>query len=160
LLHSCRGLRDVDIPSRIDGDLVSRSDDSLWLNVTGDLEGLAIEDEDAVAAAHVKELLVRIRRQREIARKRNVSSHQLLQKCAVFREHLNAPVFAIGDIDGSILRDSNGMDDAELLRAGIGETFRRDDLAVVVIGRLIAERAPHTFERAAVRIEYRDAVIA
>jgi hypothetical protein len=42
----------------------------------------------------------------------------------------------------------------------LGKALRRDDLTVVVVDRLVGEGPPHTLERAGVRVEHRDAVIA
>src|SRR5579872_5100145 len=52
------------------------------------------------------------------------------------------------------------MYDAELLRPGIREGGGRNDCAVVVVHRLVAERAPHALELATGRIKDSDAVIA
>src|SRR5438552_815399 len=136
------------------------SENSRRLNVADNLQRLAIENENAISTADVEVLLVRIGRQCEVARKRNVGLDELLQKLPVFREHLNATVFAIGDVYGSILGDSNRMNDAELLWPGIGERFWRHDLAIIIIHGLVAERAPHPLECAAVRVEYSNAMIA
>src|SRR5213080_102492 len=77
-LHSHRGLRDVDIPFRIDCDLVACSKNPRRLNIADNLQRLAIENENAISTADVKVLLVRIWRQREVARKRNVGLDELL----------------------------------------------------------------------------------
>ena len=58
------------------------------------------------------------------------------------------------------LGDADGVHDAELRRAGIGKARRVDHLAIVVVRRLVAECAPHALERAGIRIEDGDAMIA
>src|SRR5207244_11132132 len=84
----------------------------------------------------------------------------LLEKLAFLREHLNPAVLAIGDVNGPVLRNPDGMHDAELLRTGIREALWRHDLAVVVIRRFVAKGAPHPLERPAIRIEDNDPVVA
>jgi hypothetical protein len=61
---------------------------------------------------------------------------------------------------GAVFGDADGVYYAELLRAGIREAGRRDQLTVVVVHRLVAECAPHPLELASVRVEDNDAVIA
>ena len=107
------------------------------------LERLAIDDLDVVAVADVEELLVGIRGQREIAGERRVGLDQLLEELAVAREHLHAPVFAVGHIDGAVFRDAHRVHDAEVLRAGpSGKLLRSDHLAVVVVAGVLPN-APH-----------------
>jgi len=50
--------------------------------------------------------------------------------------------------------------DAEILRTRIGEALYGRRLTIVVIHRLVAEGAPHPLERAGIRIEDDDTVIA
>src|SRR5207249_1935701 len=73
-LHTRRGLRDVQISFRIAGNLMPGSNDASRLDVTYNLERLAIHNENAVPSADIKELLVRIGRQSEIARERYIGS--------------------------------------------------------------------------------------
>src|SRR6202140_797109 len=61
---------------------------------------------------------------------------------------------------GAVFGDADGGFYADLLRGGIREAGRRDQLTVVVVHRLVAECAPHPLELASVRVEDNDAVIA
>ena len=74
---------------------------------------------------------------------------------------LDAPVLPVGHVHHPVLRDAYGVHDAEILRArALRKARRGDDLAMVVIHRLVGECAPHPLERAGVRVEHRHAVIA
>ena len=52
------------------------------------------------------------------------------------------------------------MHDAELLRTRIGKALWSHNLAIVVIHWFVGESAPHPLERAAIRIEDSNTVIA
>src|SRR6185295_16349687 len=46
------------------------------------------------------------------------------------------------------------------LRSGFGEVVARHDIAMIVVGRRLTERAPHALERAGIGVEHSDAMIA
>ena len=73
------------------------------LDLADDLERLAVDDGDGLAAADIEELLLRIGRQREVARERRVGADQLLHELAVAGEHLHAAVLAVGEIDHAVV---------------------------------------------------------
>ena len=73
------------IAFRIGGDLVAAADHARHLDRADDLERLAIDDDDVVAVADVQELLLRIRRKRQVPRERRVGLHELLHELAVGR---------------------------------------------------------------------------
>ena len=120
---------------------MARPDDPCGLDVAHNLQRLAIDNENAVAAAHIEELLVRVRRQGQIASKRYAASDQLLQELAVFGKHLDAPVFSISDIHCTVIGHADGVYDAELLRSRIREAGWRNHRAVVIVRRLEIGRA-------------------
>ena len=62
LLHSCGGLRDVDIAFGIGRDMMAGSQNAGRLDRADDFERLAIDDGNAFAVADVEELLLRVRR--------------------------------------------------------------------------------------------------
>src|SRR5439155_18312416 len=116
---------------RIGRDLVARSNYARWLDVAHNLERLAVDYENAITAADIEELLVRIRRQGQVASKRRAGSDELLQELSVLGKHLDAPVFPIGHIHGPVFGDADGVHDAQLRRSGIRETGRGNHLAMV-----------------------------
>src|SRR5262249_57767012 len=118
-------------------DLVTCSDDSWGLDVTHNLERLTIKDENTVTAADIKKLLIRVGRQGQIAGERRAVSDELLYELAILVEHLDTPVFPVSHINGSVLRDSDCVHDAELIGPWIRETLRGNHLAVVIIHRLV-----------------------
>src|SRR5262249_44404479 len=151
----------VDVALRVGRNVVAAADLSGQLDAADDLHRLAIDDDDVVAVADVEELLIWIRRERQVTRELRVGLDDLLQELAVRRERLDAAVLPIRDVDGAVLRQTDGVNDAEVLRPISRWKFlRRDDLAMVVVNWLIAERAPHPFELAAVSVEHDDAVVA
>src|SRR5205085_1863123 len=88
---------------------------------------------------------------------------------SVFGEHLDAPVFPVGDVHRAIPGDADGVYDAELRRPGIREAGRGRTVAVriqtvtsaiVIVHWLVAECTPHPLKRSAIRIEHNSAVIA
>src|SRR6185503_21038858 len=95
LLHAIAGAGHVKVAFLIGGDLVPASQHTRALNAADDLERLAIDDRDFLSIADVEELLLRVRRQRQVARKRRIGLDQLLYELAVVGEHLHAPVFPI-----------------------------------------------------------------
>src|SRR5260370_35232988 len=139
---------------------MARPDYACGLDIAHNLQCLAIEDKNVIAAADVEELLVGIRRQSQIERKRFAGSDQLLQEFAVFGKHLNAPVFSISHVDGAVIGQADGVYDAELLRSRMREAGWRNDHAVVIVHWLVAECAPHPRELATIGIEDSNAVIA
>src|SRR3984957_2780712 len=82
------------------------------------IERLAVEDRDLLAVADIEELLLLVRRQRDAAGERRVALEVLLEELAVVREHLDALVLAVGDIDEAIIRDAQRVHDRKLRRAG------------------------------------------
>ena len=124
------------------------------------LERLAINDRDLLTVSNVQELLFRVRGQRQIPCKRRTGLDQLLDELAVIREHLDAPVFPIGHVHRPVVGHADGVHDAEILRTRIREALYGRSLTIVVIHRLVAEGAPHPLERAGIRIEDDDTVIA
>src|SRR5437867_2765662 len=82
------------------------------------LERLPIDDRDFVAVADVQELLIAIRRQREIPGERRRRLHQLLDELSIGGEHLDAAVLAVGYVDHPVLRHADRVYGAEVLRTG------------------------------------------
>src|SRR5947209_5412008 len=133
LLQSRCRLHDVEIALRIDINVMTRSEDARRLGTADDLQRLAIENEDLVASTNIEELLIGIRRECEIAGKSYVSPGDLLYELALFRKHLNATVFAIGHINGSVLRHADRVYDAELIGTRIRKSLWRHDLTMIII---------------------------
>src|SRR5262249_1846463 len=77
LLKSGSCLCDIQITFGVSRDLMARADHARRLDVADDLERLAIKDENSIAASDIKELLVGIRRHREVASKRYVGLNEL-----------------------------------------------------------------------------------
>src|SRR5258708_39225742 len=118
---------------------MARPDYGWGFDIASNRQCVAIDDKNVIAAADVEELLVGIRRQSQIARKRFAGSDQLLQEFAVFGKHLNAPVFSISHVDGAVIGHADGVYDPELLRSRIREAGWRNDHAVVNVRWLVAE---------------------
>src|SRR5207237_2195649 len=125
----------VQVPLRIGGHVVRVPEVAqlgpLLAEVTEDAERLPVQDPYVAVAEirHVEVFLLRICRKREPARGRGalvlpVDEHLRLI-LAVEREHLNTAVAPIGNIDESVIRDPNGVDDAPLLRARAFKIARR-----------------------------------
>jgi predicted enzyme related to lactoylglutathione lyase len=160
LLQSGAGLRDVDVALRIGGDLVAAADHARNLDGPSDFERLASDDHDVVSVSNVQESLVRVRGQCQVSREGRVGFDQLLHECSVGHEHLDAPVLPVGHVHHPILGHADGVHGAEILGSRtIREALWGDHLAVVVIHRLLAERAPHPLEHAGVGIKHGDTVI-
>src|SRR4029077_12537786 len=105
-----------------------------------DIERLAINDGNAFVGAHIQELLSGVGGQRQIARKRRAGSDQLLHELAVVGEHLNAPVFPIGQIHRPIVGHADSMRDIEMRGSlGIRKGLWRDDRTAVLAARPLAE---------------------
>src|SRR3989442_1085477 len=160
LFESPRRLHDVEIALGIDSNVMTCSEDACWLGTADNLQRLAIENENLVAATNIEELLIGIRRQCEIAGKGYVSPDDLLYELALFRKHLNATVFTIGHINGSVLRHADRVYDAELIGTRIRKSLWRHDLTMVIIDRFVPKGSPHSLEGAAVRIENDDTMVA
>src|SRR6188474_1952357 len=90
------------------------------LDVADNLHRLAVDDDDVVAVADVEELLIAIRRKRQVACELRVGLDDLLEELAVRCERLHAAVLAVRDVDNAVLRQADRMDDAEVLRAVSG----------------------------------------
>src|SRR4029079_9212017 len=86
------------------------------LDAADDLHRLAVDDDDVVAVADVEELLIRIRRKRQVTCELRIGLDDLLQELAVRRERLNAAVLAIRDVERAVFRQTNRVHDAEILR--------------------------------------------
>src|SRR5437867_10664373 len=160
LLQSRCRLHDVEIALGIDINVMTRSEDACRLGTADNLQRLAIENENLVASTNIEELLIGIRRQCEIAGKGYVSPDDLLYELALFRKHLNATVFTIGHINGSVLRHADRVYDAELIGTRIRKSLWRHDLTMVIIDRFVPKGSPHSLEGAAVRIENNDTMVA
>jgi hypothetical protein len=104
--------------------------------------------------------LAEVRRKRQIAREGGGRTDDLLHELSFGRKYLDTPVFPVSDVDRAVARDADSVHDAEILWTGIFNGLRRHDFAMIVIHRLVAEGAPHAFERTAIRIEHDNAVIA
>jgi hypothetical protein len=88
-------------------------------------------------------------------------AHELVHVLAGERENLNAPVLAVGDVDEAVVGDANRVHDTELVGArAFRDALQARRRTLVAVDRLIAERAPHAFERTRVGVEYRDAMVA
>src|SRR5439155_11823149 len=127
---------------RIGRDLVARSNYARWLDVAHNLERLAVDYENAITAADIEELLVRIRRQGQVASKRRAGSDELLQELSVLGKHLDAPVVPMGHIHVPDLGDPDGVHVAQFPKSGMRETGRVNHLAMVIVHRLVGDRAP------------------
>src|SRR5215831_11369637 len=111
--------------------------------------------------ADVKELLLRVGGQRQIPCKWRLGPDQLLYELAVVGEHLDAPVLPIGQVHHPVVGHADRMRDVEMRGAlGIGKSLRRNDRTAVLAAWRLAKGAPHPLERAGVRVEDDDAVIA
>src|SRR5579871_3473387 len=91
------------------------ADDARWLDRLDDVEGLAVHHNDALGPAHIEEPLPAVRRERQILRKRNIGTDELLHERAVRQEHLHTPVLAVGDVDHPVIvSDPDRMRDVEV----------------------------------------------
>ena len=141
--------------------MVARSDLARDLDFAHDVERLAVDHDDGLAAADIEELLLRIGRQGEIARERRRGVDQLLDELAVAREHLHAAVLAVGEVHHAVVGDADGVRDVEMRQTlAIGKRLGADDRATVLAAGRLAEGAPGPLERAGVGVEHDDAVIA
>src|SRR5262249_27461926 len=95
LLHSGGGLREIDIAFGIGRDVMTRSKNPGRPDRAHDIESLAIDDGDTFVGADVKELLLRVGRQRQIPCKWRLGPDQLLYELAVVGKHLDASVLPI-----------------------------------------------------------------
>src|SRR5262249_57877452 len=126
-----------------------------------DIESLAIDDGDTFVCADVKELLLRVGRQRQIPCKWRLGPDQLLYELAVVGKHLDASVLPICQVHHPIVGHAKRMRDIEMRGAlGIGKGLRRNDRTAVLAAWRLAKGAPHPLERPSVRVEDDDAVIA
>src|SRR5262245_32750110 len=91
LLHPVGGRRYVDVALGVGRDLVTATHHARDIDRAREREGLAVDHCDGLAIADIEELLLGIRRQREVARKQRVGLDQLLDELAVVAEHLYAP---------------------------------------------------------------------
>src|SRR3954463_9843367 len=161
------GLGRIDVALRVGGDAVNGEE------LPGHLAALAEAGEDlarpaiedpyflVVAIGEVDELLLRVIRKGDVPRRavaeRLLRDPRLLHELAFRREHLDAIVDAVADVDEAVVRHLGAVHRrAELLR--------RRRLGVVAteirVVRLVAVGAPKALELAAVGIEHDDAFVA
>src|SRR4051812_43778364 len=90
LLQAGGGLRDVDVAFGIGRDVVPRPKLARDRDLADDVECLAVDHDNGLATTDIKELLLGVGRQREVARERRGGADQLLYEFAVARKHLDA----------------------------------------------------------------------
>jgi len=154
LLHSSGGLREIDIAFGVSRDVMARSQNAERLDRAHDIERLAINDGNAFVGAYIQELLSSVGGQRQIACKSRTGSDQLLHEPAIVSEHLNAPVFPIGQIHHPIVGHADSMRDIEMRGSlGIRKGLWRDDCTALLAARPLAKGTPVCTENS-VRIDY------
>src|SRR5688572_31508962 len=91
-----------------------------------DLQRLTLDDRNLGAVADLQELLVAIRRKRQVTCKRRIGLDDLIDELSLGREHLDSAALPIGDIHHAVVRHAEGVDDVETLWAlPRRERFRR-----------------------------------
>src|SRR5207237_10147517 len=84
-----------------------------------------------------------------------------LHKLSAAVDRRYAPVLPVGHVPHPVVGHADRMRDIEMRRPlGIGKSLRRNDRTVVLAAWRLAKGAPHPLERAGVRVEDDDAVIA
>ena len=156
------GLGRVDVALRVGGDAVHGVELAGHLAAVAeageDLERLPIEDPDllVLAVGEVDELLLRIVREGDVpgraVAERALADPRFLDELAVRREHLDAVVDAVADVDQAVVRQLGAVHRrAELLRQ------RRVGVVASEVGvvRLVAVGAPVALELAGVGVDAR-----
>ena len=133
---------------------MARSQNAERLDRAHDIERLAINDGNAFVGAYLQVLLSSVGGQRQIACKSRTGSDQLLHEPAIVSEHLNAPVFPIGQIHHPIVGHADSMRDIEMRGSlGIRKGLWRDDCTALLAARPLAKGTPVCTENS-VRIDY------